>query len=62
MQPGLQELDFLHQPRRCVMPIENLIVLGIVVAAMVGFIAVTFWLTTESGAQRKRENHMIAAE
>jgi len=24
--------------------------------------AVTFWLTTESGAQRKREGHRTAAE
>jgi hypothetical protein len=44
------------------MPIENLIILGIVGAAMVGFMAVTFWLTTVSGAQRKRESQMTAAE
>lgn len=44
------------------MPMENLIILGIVGAAMVGFMAVTFWLTTESGAQRKRERQMSAAE
>ena len=44
------------------MPIENMIVLGIVGAGMLAFAAVTLWLTTESGAQRKRENHMSPAE
>jgi hypothetical protein len=62
MQPGRAELDFLHQTRRCVMPIENLIVLGIVGAGMLAFAAVTLWLTTESGAQRKRESHIAPAE
>lgn len=44
------------------MPMENLIVLGIVGAGMLAFAVVTLWLTTESGAQRKRERHMTAAE
>ena len=44
------------------MPIENLIVLGIVGAGMLAFAGVTFWLITESGAQRKRERQMAAAE
>ncbi|MEH6752875.1 MAG: hypothetical protein V7788_01755 [Alphaproteobacteria bacterium] len=44
------------------MPLENLIVLGIVGAGMLAFAVVTFWLTTESGAERKRESRMIAAE
>lgn len=44
------------------MPIENMIILGIVGASMIGFMAVTFWLATESGAERKRESQMSAAE
>jgi hypothetical protein len=44
------------------MPMENLIVLGIVGAGMLAFAAVTLWLTTESGARRKRESQMSAAE
>jgi|AACY02.14.fsa_nt_gi hypothetical protein len=37
------------------MPVENLIILGIVVVGMVSFTVVTGWLTAESGAARKRE-------
>ncbi len=44
------------------MPVENLIVLGIVVTGMVVFGAVTLWLTTESGRARKAERQMMAAE
>lgn len=44
------------------MPIENVIILGVVGAAMVGFMIVTFWLATESGAARKRERQMSVAE
>jgi|OM-RGC.v1.036225056 hypothetical protein len=62
MQLQIPELNFLHHKRRIVMPLENLIVLGIVGAGMLAFAVVTFWLTTESGAERKRESRMIAAE
>jgi len=44
------------------MPVENLIILGIVVGGMLAFGAVTLWLTTESGRARKVERHMAAAE
>ncbi len=42
--------------------LENMIVLGIVGAGMIAFAAVTFWLTTESGARRKQERDIVAAE
>ena len=44
------------------MPVENLIVLGIVVVGMAAFAGVTLWLTTESGRQRRNERHLAAAE
>lgn len=44
------------------MPVENLIILGIVVVAMVTFCAVAGWLTLESGKARKNERHPNAAE
>lgn len=44
------------------MPLENMIVLGIVSAGMIAFAAVTFWLTTESGSRRKHERDIVAAE
>ncbi len=44
------------------MPVENLIILGIVCGGMLAFGAVTLWLTTESGRARKSEQHMVAAE
>lgn len=50
------------QTRENVMPVENLIILGIVVGGMLAFGAVTLWLTTESGRARKAERHMAAAE
>ena len=44
------------------MPVENLIVLGIVIGGMAVFGAVTLWLTTESGRARKDEQYMTPAE
>ena len=44
------------------MPVENIVILGILVAAMVAFCTVGGWLTTESGKQRKIERHQAAAE
>jgi hypothetical protein len=44
------------------MPVENLIILGIVVVGMAAFGAVTLWLTTESGRLRRNERHFVAAE
>ncbi|MDA0787513.1 MAG: hypothetical protein O3B37_14605 [Proteobacteria bacterium] len=42
------------------MPVENMIILGIVIVAMVSFCAVAGWLTLESGKQRKNERHQAA--
>lgn len=44
------------------MPLENLIVLGIVVAGMAAFTIVAGWLTYESGRRRKGERHGSPAE
>lgn len=44
------------------MPLENLIVLGIVGAGMIAFAVVAAWLTTESGTRRKHERDIVAAE
>ena len=44
------------------MPVENMIILGIVVVAMVAFCAVAGWLTLESGKARKNERQSSAAE
>lgn len=44
------------------MPLENMIILGIISASMVGFMVITFWLAAESGAARKRETQIAAAE
>lgn len=44
------------------MPLENIIVLGIVVVAAVAFSAVAGWLTWESGKLRKNERRQAAAE
>jgi hypothetical protein len=44
------------------MPVENMIILGILVAAMVAFCTVAVWMTWESGKQRKIERHQAAAE
>jgi len=50
------------QTRENVMPVKNLIILGIVCGGMLAFGAVTLWLTTESGRARKEEQRMAAAE
>jgi len=44
------------------MPLENIIVLGIVAAGMLAFSVVAGWLTWESGKQRKIEQHQAAAK
>lgn len=44
------------------MPVENIIILGIVVVSNLAFCAVAGWLTWESGKQRKIERHQAAAE
>lgn len=44
------------------MPLENMIILGIVLVAMVAFSVVAGWLTWESGKQRKIERDQAAAE
>lgn len=44
------------------MPLENMIVLGVIVASMVAFIGVTAWMATESGARRKQEREIASAE
>ena len=44
------------------MPVENIIVLGIVIVAAAAFSTVAGWLTWESGKQRKIDRHPAAAE
>ncbi|MBT3809600.1 MAG: hypothetical protein HOF99_08885 [Rhodospirillaceae bacterium] len=44
------------------MPVENIIILGILVASVVAFCTVAGWLTWESGKQRKNERQSAAAE
>ena len=44
------------------MPVENIIVLGIVVAGMLAFVIVAGWLTCESGRCRRQERHGAPAE
>ncbi len=44
------------------MPVENMIVLGIVVAGMVAFSVVAFWLSAESGRRNRNEHHGTPAE
>jgi hypothetical protein len=48
--------------RRLDMPVENMIVLGIVVAGMVAFSVVAFWLSAESGRRNRNEHHGTPAE
>ncbi|MEP4379853.1 MAG: hypothetical protein ABJ215_08885 [Alphaproteobacteria bacterium] len=42
------------------MPLDNIIILGILVAAMVAFCTVAGWLGLESGKQRQNERHRAA--
>jgi hypothetical protein len=51
-----------NSSRSFAMPVENMIILGILVAAMVAFCTVAVWMTWESGKQRKIERHQAAAE
>jgi hypothetical protein len=46
-----------NQSRSFAMPVENLIILGILVGSVVAFCTVAGWLTWESGTQRKNERH-----
>jgi hypothetical protein len=48
--------------RSFAMPIENMIVLGIVLVGAAAFSAVAGWLTWESGKQRKIDRLPAAAE
>jgi len=48
--------------RSFVMPLENIIILGIVFVSMLAFSVVTGWLTWESGKQRKIERDQAAAK
>jgi hypothetical protein len=51
-----------NSSRSFVVPVENIIILGIVVVSNLAFCAVAGWLTWESGKQRKIERHQAAAE